>query len=62
LLTGAAPVEAETVRRAVVDQWSLAFTTLPGRDPRTPALLNAFSDTFTHLLATAVPPRDRGPR
>ncbi|MEV4091770.1 hypothetical protein [Streptosporangium saharense] len=62
LLTGAAPTEAETVRRAAVDQWSLAFTTLRGRDAHTPALLNAFSDTFTHLLATAVPPRNRGTR
>lgn len=62
LLTGAAPAEAETVRRAAVDQWSLAFTALRGRDAHTPALLNAFSDTFTHLLATAVPPQDRGPR
>ncbi|MFF4412259.1 hypothetical protein ACFYY8_06970 [Streptosporangium sp. NPDC001559] len=61
-LAEAAPAETETVHRAVVQQWNLAFIATRGRDPHTPALLHAFSDTFAHLLVTAVPGRDPDPR
>ncbi|MEV7006695.1 HPP family protein [Streptosporangium sp. NPDC051022] len=51
-LVSAPAADAEAARRAVVDQWSLTFTTVPRADRHAPAPLRAFSDTFAHLLTT----------